>query len=175
MKQSKHHFHILFIRHYFEHQFWTTIRTRLFMMQVQWRLDHALFNIQLNTRLIKHLSNYEPQLLNDRCAWFCTGIFFISLSTKSTVKLLNMTKVKISIVKMRFVKYFFPHQILININFKILLHSVKEKINYIYPGTLNFMLIWNKNFAWKSNNACIYKHWRFIFLFINIFIIFMLI
>lgn len=46
------------------------------MMQVQWRLDHALFNIQLNTRLIKHLSNYEPQLLNDRCAWFCTGIFF---------------------------------------------------------------------------------------------------
>lgn len=132
MNQSKHHFHILFIRHYFEHQFWTTIRTRLFMMQVQWRLDHALFNTQLNTRLIKHLSNYEPQLLNDRCAWFCTGIFFISLSTKSTVKLLNITKVKISIVKMRFVKYFSLHQKLMNINFKILLHSVKEKINYIY-------------------------------------------
>lgn len=99
------------------------------MKRVQWKLDHALFNIQLNTRLIKHLSNYEPQLLNDRCAWFYTGIVFISLSTKSTVKLLNMTKVKISIVKMRFVKYFFLHQKLININFKILLHSVKEKIN----------------------------------------------
>lgn len=108
------------------------------MKHVQWRLDHALFNIQLNTRLIKHLSNYEPQLLNDRCSWFCTGtlffgnILYISLSTKSTVKLLNMTKVKISIVKMRFVKYFFLHQKLININFKILLHSVKEKTNYIY-------------------------------------------
>lgn len=102
------------------------------MKHVQWRLDHALFNTQFNTRLIKHLSNFEPQLLNDRCAWFCTGIFFISLSTKSTVKLLNITKVKISIVKMRFVKYFSLHQKLMNINFKILLHSVKEKINYIY-------------------------------------------